>query len=189
MKHLQSHHKISLISIAVIIILIGISVFSYKSIFKRDLGLIIMQDVSHLAAIFEKINKTAGIASFDFVKNPINFLNIKKDGFVGSRIGSMNLIHPAQWQGPYMDQVAHIQDEQYMVLKTKQGFFIMPDDGVTLPNGKVMGKDIIVNEDSDVEALTHDGPLSYQGHALAAKISVGNIHPQLSQILISDEGE
>src|SRR5688572_13784493 len=69
----------------------------------------IAQDIQQLAKIFASIDKECGIISFDYANNPINFLTIKKDGFIGSEVGSMNLAHPEKWQGPYVAKNLHIQ--------------------------------------------------------------------------------
>src|SRR5258708_4174387 len=142
---------ISFLTIAVLALLIGLTIFNWRGSFKRDIGEFISQDIAHLVAIFEDINNTAGILSFDHQKNDINFLNIKKNGFVGSEIGSLNLIHPDKWQGPYEKEIPRIEEEDYMVVRSKKGYFVTPGDGVKLPNGKIIGKDIILDEDADIE--------------------------------------
>lgn len=162
-----------LVSIAIIIGLIAFSVATFRSRKMRDKGVMFSQDIAHLACIFAQIDATAGIAGFDFQKNEINFLNIKKDGFVGSEVGSMNLIRPARWEGPYVNEVASLQEQNYMIVRTKQGYFIAPRDGVRLPNGKVVGTDIILDENADIESMMQDDSLlAYNGAPLAAKISI-----------------
>lgn len=181
----------SLFTIAFLAALIGITIFNWSGSFKRDTGDFISQDIAHLVSIFEDINNTAGILSFDHQKNDINFLNIKKDGFIGSEIGSMNLIHPDKWQGPYEKEIPRIEEEDYMVVRTKKGYFVAPGDGVKLPNGKIIGKDIILDEDADIEAMMHDEQmLAYDGKALAARIQISGTHPyHLQQIIFPEDGE
>ena len=180
---------ISFLSVAVIVFLIGISIFSWRSSYKRDTGELMSQDIARLVYIFEDINKTAGILGFDHQKNDINFLNIKKNGFVGSEIGSMNLIHPDKWQGPYEKEIPRIEEEDYMVVRTKKGYFVTPGDGVKLPNGKIIGTDILLDEDADIESMMHDEQmLAYKGKALAAKIPVIGKHGTLqSQVIFPEE--
>lgn len=166
----------SLITIVVIMGLIGFSIATFKARKMRDLGMLLTQDIQHLADVFKDINNTAGIAGFDFQKNEINFLNIKKDGFVGSEVGSMNLVNPNRWQGPYVRSVSDLQEQNYMVVRTQQGYFITPRDGVQLPNGKVIGTDIILDENANIlEMIQENGPLSYQGKPLAALINTQSI--------------
>lgn len=162
-----------LVAIAVILGLIGFSVFTFRARKARDKGIMLASDIANLAQIFQKIDATAGIAGFDFPKNEINFLNIKKDGFIGSEVGSMNLIRPARWEGPYVNEISSLQEQSYMVVRTKHGYFITPRDGVRLPNGKVIGADIIIDENSDIDAMSNDDNfLAYNSSPLAARIAI-----------------
>lgn len=162
-----------LLAIAVILGLIGFSIFTFRARKARDRGVMLASDIAQLAQILQKIDATAGIAGFDFPKNEINFLNIKKDGFVGSEVGSMNLIRPARWEGPYVNEISSLQEQNYMVVRTKHGYFITPRDGVRLPNGKVIGTDIIIDENSDIEAMSKDdNSLAYNSNPLAARITI-----------------
>lgn len=159
------------ISIGIIIALIGFSIVTFRQRKSRDTGTLLAQDIQYLADVFKDINSTAGIAGFDFAKNEINFLNIKKNGFVGSEVGSMNLVDPQKWQGPYIRPISDLQEQHYMIVRTKDGYFITPRDGVTLPNGKIVGTDIILDENSNITSLMQpDGPLWYEGKALAAQV-------------------
>lgn len=175
----MAHHKnkpfrwYPIISIAIIVGLIAFSVVTFRSRKMRDRGVMLAQDIARLSCIFAQIDATAGIAGFDFPKNELNFLNIKKDGFVGSEVGSMNLIRPARWEGPYVNEVSSLQEQNYMIMRTKQGYFITPRDGVKLPSGKVVGKDIILDENSDIESMMQDNSLlAHNGSPLAAKINI-----------------
>lgn len=171
----KPHYLISLAIIIIFSIFFGVSIFNAFYEFKEDTGTIIAADVEQLASILKKINETAGILSFDYQKNIINFLNIKKDGFVGSEVGSMNLKYPEKWEGPYVQRNPVIQDKEYLVVRTKQGYFITPGEGVVLPNKKVVGKDISLDEDADIPTLMRDeiNGLMFEGKALAAQIEVG----------------
>jgi hypothetical protein len=190
-KPLSRKHQISLVSLGVVIALIGITVFSYRTVSKSDTSHYIAQDVAQLATIFAKIDATAGILKFDHQKNNINFLNIKKDGFVGSELGSMNLIDPKKWDGPYQNQISKIQEEDYMVVRTKKGYFITPGDGVALPNGKIIGKDIILDENADIALMIQDDQaLSYRGQPLAAHITIsGDRTNNFQQIILPEDEE
>lgn len=181
----------SLLTLSVIALLVGITIFNGRKIIKRDAGEFIAQDIARLATIFEDINTTAGILSFDYQKNRIDFLNIKKDGFVGSELGSMNLMYPDKWQGPYEKEMPRIQEEDYMIVRTQKGYFITPGDGVRLPNGKIVGSDIILDENADIEHMLHDEQmLSYQGRPLAAKISIsGQMHNAQPTVILPEDGE
>ncbi|GMU19576.1 MAG: hypothetical protein AMXMBFR12_07680 [Candidatus Babeliales bacterium] len=172
-RHSHRPRWYPLVAIAVICALIGFSIFTFRARKARDRGVMFTNDIARLAQIFQKIDATAGIAGFDFPKNEINFLNIKKDGFIGSEIGSMNLIRPARWEGPYIDEITSLQEQNYMVVRTDRGYFITPRDGVRLPNGKVIGQDIIIDENSDIESMMQDNALlAYNGSPLAARIMI-----------------
>jgi hypothetical protein len=173
----------------IILMLLAITFLNWRNTSKRDIGHYIAQDISRLATIFEDINNTAGILGFDRQKNEINFLNIKKEGFVGSELGSMNLMYPRKWQGPYEKEMPRIQEEDYMIVRTKNGYFITPGEGVQLPNGMVIGEDIILDENADIEHMMHDESLlSYDGKPLAAKISVHGPMPQ-PQVIFPENGD
>ncbi len=139
--------------------------------YKDDLGSKMVSDIARLAAIMKKIDATAGILNFDFDKNPINFLTIKKGGFVGSEVGALNLKHAKRWDGPYLPVTPTIEGQEYIVLKNKNGLYVTLADGVNLPNKKQIGKDIILDYNANVEDLIRDpNGLSYKGQPLAIKI-------------------
>lgn len=172
MKRLLKHKPVVGISLVLGLVFGGflvVSVYNAWYEFGKDSGVIIAQDVAQLAQIFERIDRTAGILSFDRTKNVIDFLNIKKGGFVGSEVGALNLKHPDRWEGPYIDKNPTIQNQEYVVLVTKKGNFIVPADGVKLPSGRIIGKDLILDESSDITALMNDPQgLQFQGRALAS---------------------
>lgn len=150
----------------------------------------IAQDIKKLAEIFVAINTSCTILNFDAQQTPINFLNIKKDGFVGSQVGSMDLQYPQKWQGPYLVQHPQVQNIEYMVVKTKQGYFVTPGNGVRLPNGKIIGKDIILDMNADIDTFSHDDHLlAFKGNPLAAVIPVSGQSKtaQVLELVIQDE--
>lgn len=175
-KHNKKFHWYPIVSMAVICGLIGFSIFTFHARKMRDRGAMLSNDIARLSQIFQKIDATAGIAGFDFEKNEINFLNIKKDGFVGSEVGSMNLVRPARWEGPYVNEVSSLQEQDYMIVRTCNGYFITPRDGVKLPNGKVIGTDIILDESTDIDAMMQDNELlTHNGNPLAARINMSGL--------------
>jgi hypothetical protein len=131
----------------------------------------IAKDIAMLAAIFERIEKECGIVDFKYQANPINFLTIKKDGFVGSDVGSMSLAHPEKWQGPYVQNNPTIQQKEYQVISTNKGYFIVPGQGVRLANGTTIGTDLILDKKADVPAMMQDAnALMFEGKPLAAPL-------------------
>jgi hypothetical protein len=130
----------------------------------------ISADITKLEKIFDRIHETCVIRKFDREKNSINFLNTKS--FAGTKVGSMTLEFPEKWEGPYLVKEPVIQNKPYQIALTKNGYYIMPGDGVKLPNGKVIGKDIIINAQTDIEALIKnpDGLLGKNNQPLAAAV-------------------
>jgi len=134
-------------------------------------GDMIAHDVAHLVSIFERIDKTCDITSFDYQKNPINFLNVRS--FTGSEVGPMNLVYPDAWQGPYVQDNPSINGREYEIVRTKAGYFITPGTGVKLPNGKVIGTDIMLDEHADIAAMARDETmLMHKGKPLAIQINI-----------------
>lgn len=162
-----------LLTIAILVGLVIIAIVSVKYRFRADVGTIIADDIEQLSKIFERIEKECDILGFDLQQTPINFLNVKKDGFVGSELGSMNMGHPEKWAGPYLVSNPEIEDKVYMIVATKFGHYITPGNGVMLPNGKKLGKDIKLNKSANIDKMMADeGPLNYKGKPLAAKLTI-----------------
>lgn len=151
----------------IFLILIGFVIFSFKYRMRETVGFGIAEDVEMLQKIFERIDDECGIIGFDYQKNPINFLTVKS--FSSSEVGSMNLMYPERWQGPYVDDNPVMQNIEYQIVKTKKGYFITPGEGVKLPNGKIVGKDLILDENADILRMMVDKEaLYYKNESLAA---------------------
>lgn len=162
-----------IITVAIFVVLIVIVAFNFWYQPRHANADVIVKNLALLQSIFKKIDARCKIISFDHQKNPINFLNV--GSFKSSEVGPMNLAYPTQWQGPYLDQNLKLQNKEYEIVGTKKGYFIAPGEGVTLPNGKVMGKTVILNENSDIEAMTKDeNALMYQGKALALPLPLSS---------------
>jgi hypothetical protein len=162
-----------LFTIIVLLVIMGISFFGFYYGTKDDITQDIAAEIKQLSSIFERIDERCHILGFQDQKNPINFLTIKKDGFVGSEVGSMSLAHPQHWQGPYVERNLDVQGIEYQIVKTNKGYFITPGDGVTLPNGAVVGKDFILDEGADIDAMMRDeSQLSYAGTQFAAPLRI-----------------
>ena len=88
----------------------------------------------------------------------------------------MNLVHPKKWQGPYVQDNIAMQGIEYQVVRTDAGYFIVPGDGVRLPNGQEIGKDLLFDQKTDIALLIQEGgALDFKGKPLAAKIVVGQV--------------
>lgn len=130
---------------------------------------VMMQDLKTLQDVFKKIDESCTIMSFDAPITPINYLNV--GSFEGSEIGAMNLVYPSRWQGPYLPDNLAVQGIEYQIVRTNKGYFITPGNGVTLPTGKEIGKDIVFTENSDIaQMMTQEGVLLFKGVAFAAPL-------------------
>ena len=162
----------SIIALAIIVCLFITSAFMLYKYFTYSVDSIIVQDLKTLQKIFKKIDQNCKIVGFDHVKNYVDFLTVKE--FIGSQVGSMNIINPKNWKGPYLKYNPTVDGKQYLILKNKDGYYIVPDDGVVLSNGKKIGTDIVLDEKSDMEALLSDkNSLKSLNGEIVAKISIG----------------
>ena len=145
--------------------------FWYQSSIVTDQN--IVTDVTMLASIFKKINEECEIVDFKFQRNnSIDYLQVIS--FEGSEIGSMALKNPKKWQGPYLRDNLTAQGKFYQIIRTRDGHFIAPGDGVLLHNGKTIGKDIVFDHNANIpEMVKNPSKLQFQGKPLAAKIDVG----------------
>ena len=103
----------------------------------------------------------------------------------------MNLAYPEKWHGPYLERNPSVQGIEYQVVYTRKGYFITPGQGVKLPNGKIIGKDIILDENADIELMMHDDQaLSYRGQPLAAQITIsGDKKNNFQQNILPEDEE
>lgn len=131
----------------------------------------IAEQIEQLKDIFIRINDTSKIKSFEGNTISIDFLNTIS--FAGNQVGPMTILYPQLWKGPYLEKNITAQGKPYQIIKTFKGYFIVPGEGVKLYNGKVIGKDIIFNFNTDIKALLKDPEtlLSKEGKPLAAKLS------------------
>ncbi len=168
---------VPMLALGVFAALFAISLFMLFRQSKSTTDAIIVQDVVQLKQIIEGIDKDCKIIDLEHVKNYVDFLTVEK--FVGSEVGALNLSYPDNWKGPYGNDNPTVQQQQYIILKTKDGHYIVPGDGVKLANGKVIGKDIVLDEQSDVDALlqSSDALKSEQG-ALGIKVDIGSNYIQ-----------
>jgi len=143
-----------IVTASLLFILVVIAMYRLYTQIETIANDMIVDHVEELADIFKKIDKECQIIGFEHEKDYIDFLNVTK--FTGSEVGSMNLAYPSQWQGPYLKDNLTVQEKPYVVIVAKTGYYIAPADGVVLANGKVIGKDIVLNKDSDFDALVRD---------------------------------
>jgi hypothetical protein len=142
---------------------------------------VIAQDLKRIVVALEEIDRHCNILSLAHTKNHVDFLQVEK--FKSSEIGSLNLAHPQNWRGPYLDDVPEFQGNPYQIVQVKDGIFILPADGSHLPNGIIIDKDFKISKDLVMsDMLKKDGKLNHRGVPLAAKISfeIGDVKRKLT---------
>lgn len=169
-KTLYEHRKKMMVIVGVILFAaFGYSLYRFYRSAQMATDRIIAEQVKTLVDIFKKIDATCGIESIRRERSVIDFLNVKS--FAGSEIGPLNLMEPTKWAGPYLETNYAVQGKLYELIHTKDGYFIVPGEGVTLSNGKVIGKDIVFTYTTDVEAYVNDaGGLEVDGYPLAVRL-------------------
>ncbi len=130
------------------------------------LASVMSEDLQKMAKILKKIDKHCNILNISCQHCQIDFLTVEK--FTGSEIGCLNLAYPDKWKGPYFSTNPRIQQKHYELVNIDEGLFIVPGNGVQLPNGYVMGKDVVISRTTPIKKLiAQDGLLNYKGQALA----------------------
>jgi hypothetical protein len=184
MKRIKYHYFLPIIVGIGIVFFVGITFFDTLYRAKDDAGMMIVQTVVQLRDIFHRIHKTCIIIDFDNQQNSIDFLNVAK--FAGSEVGPMNLVHPDKWEGPYLMENPTLYHIAYQVVSTKKGYYVTPGNGVTLPNKKVIGKDITLDQKADIDAMMRDPEaLAYKEQPLAARLDLGA--PTNMQFFLNDD--
>jgi hypothetical protein len=151
--------------------LVVTAVYRFFNAPENKMGSIVAADLSVMANIFKEIETNCSIVGVKGNKDSIDFLNVAS--FAGKDVGPLTLAYPEKWQGPYLKDNPKIQGKFYQLVKTLKGYFILPGDGVELPNGKIMGKDLIITESSDLPALLKDATaLFYNGKSLGIQLDI-----------------
>ena len=147
-------------------------IFILRLVYTRPqlIASIIYDDITLISMTLEKVDVECNILSLEHDRNYVDFLNVER--FAGSRVGPINLVHPKNWKGPYVRTSPTIQEKFYEIVKAKDGVYVVPGQGVTLPSGKVMGTDITISRDTVVaELLKNDGFLMFKDIPLAVRLS------------------
>jgi hypothetical protein len=168
----SSSNWFSRIAILLLVVLFGLSVSKLHQTNTQSSDTVISTQVQKLKTIFDQIHQDCGIVDFEHEQNYIDFLTV--ESFVGSEIGSMNLLYPKEWKGPYVQDNPTVQEQQYIILDNKSGYFIVPGDGVELANGSIVGEDFILDYETDMDqAILRDDELKSDSGVLAVQLDVG----------------
>lgn len=129
------------------------------------------QQFLEIAKIIEKIDKKCKILCFIDEHNPINFLNVKE--FSGNTIGSIQISDPKKWEGPYLNEVPFYGEKPISIFVHQSGVYLVPGNGTSLDNGKIIGKDIVFDKNFNEENLIKTFPeLTKNGKKLICKINI-----------------
>lgn len=181
----QSSLQIMVTILLCMLFMLSCITFWYQSSIVTDQN--IVNDVALLASIFKKINKQCHIVDFKFQQNnSIDYLQVI--AFEGSEIGSMALKDPKKWQGPYLRDNLTAQGKFYQIVKTREGYFIAPGNGVTLHNGKTVGKEIRFDYNAHLSGMAQNPHLlQFQGKPLVAPLEIGLHKPPIPVDEVSAE--
>jgi len=158
--------------VLVVLFVVAITfVMVYNVIYNRPFfkSRLIAFDTHRISRTLKEIDEYCNILSVRSSRNSIDFLTVKE--FVGSEVGCLNLAYPKQWKGAYFRDNPSIRGRVYEIVKAEEGFYVLPGQGVELPNGLEMGKDVIITPETKVEPLLDkDELLNYQGIALGKRL-------------------
>lgn len=160
----------SVFSSVLLVILLGLFLFKVVHYRSYYLSSVIEQDIVRIARILASVDKNCTILSINGEHTPVNFLNVKS--FVGSNVGGLNLAYPQKWQGPYAEVSPTHQQRFYEIVRTREGLFVVPGQGVTLPTGLIVGRDILIDYETSVKKmLAKGGALNHNGSLLGKQLS------------------
>ena len=156
-------------------------VFVFRVFYARPriIASVIADDIKIISLALEKIDAKCNILNVEDDISDIDFLNIEK--FSGSQVGPINLAYPKKWEGPYLRVNPTVQGKFYELVRAKDGLFIVPGNGVHLPNGFIVGKDFSITPETYVRPLFDKGALHDKGIKLGKQIEfkVGDWDPWL----------
>ncbi len=162
-KHFTAFSGVILLTLLTIFLM---RVFSDRSQVLVD---VIRDDLKRIESALENIDKNCNILDILSDQAQLDFFTVEK--FIGSTIGGLNLAFPKKWKGPYMAQNPTIQQKFYQIVHAKDGYFVIPGEGVRLPNRLLVGQDLKINEKVLVEPmLAKGGRLNYKGQQLGLRV-------------------
>ena len=169
-----ARHRVRTIAIgALFIALLGFMFYRFYWQARVSVNTVMAGHIEQLVTIFTEIDTKCGISEIKNDRNYIDFLTVKE--FAGSQVGPLNLIASDKWAGPYVQENLTMQGKFYEIVKTHDGYFIVPGSGVKLGNGKVIGQDIVFDVTSDIESMTNNTVgLESNGKPLAVRIHLQN---------------
>lgn len=133
---------------------------------------IISNDLSCIAHALTKLHTSCTIVSFEREHSPLDFLTMPSlPTFAKNK--HLTVAQPEKWRGPYLTEIPTVQGKAYEICRAYDGYFLIPGRGVQLPNGLVMGVDLIITPEILVAPLLSTGKaLNYKGEQLAKKLDL-----------------
>jgi len=151
--------------------LVGLVVYQVQRHTRMAAQYVIADHIEQLHKILTTIDDQCGIVSIAHDRNYLDFLQVAK--FVGNQVGPLQLRNPEKWAGPYVEQTPTVQGKVYELNKVRDGYAITPGTGVRLDNKKVVGTDIIVSPEIDIDTLlTPEMGFEFDGRPLARKFEL-----------------
>jgi len=161
------------VAIVVGLILLGLLSFTLFRFYQSARAVsqkVIASNVEQIGQALENIDATCEIVAILRDRALIDFLQVQ--AFAGNQIGPLQLRRPDKWQGPYIDHNLLMQNIPYELVKTREGFYVVPGNGVRLDNGKVIGHDIVFDAETDIGAYINEvWGLEVHGDLLVRKVT------------------
>jgi len=136
------------------LLVLFVGCFTLRVFFTRPhmIAALIEDDIKQIVLMMKKIDARCSILNISSGREKVNFLTVKSFSPKTSQVGPLNLAHPKNWEGPYLHIDPTFQEKHYEIVMARDGLYVLPGQGVTLPNGLVLGKDFLVNRWTPVEA-------------------------------------
>lgn len=188
MHKVHSPSRVMIVAIGAL--LVGLLIFTGYYLYKQSKSVIdtaIADDIELLQKIFTSIDQECEITDIMHDRSYIDFLAIKD--FAGNQVGALQLRYADKWKGPYVEKNPTMQGKMYELVKVKDGYVIVPGEGIRLANGKVMGKEIVLNASTEIEPyLTQSAGLEFKGRLLAARLLLRHAHVIPPATIMSEAG-
>lgn len=127
---------------------------------------LIQGDLNQIAHATYLMDHDCGLQELRTGRHPIKLLTQKTPPE-----SVIELSHPENWRGPYLHKVLTLQGKPYELLKTKNGLYVVPGNGVKLPSGAVIGDTFSWCANTDMNALSQSGGiLFYQSAPLVRRV-------------------
>ena len=135
--------------IIIIAILAGaIGFFLYK---KNFFCCKVNDEIQTLSTLITTVDQDCKIMGFANSLNTADFLNVKE--FAGNTVGSMIIAYPENWKGPYCNHIPSYKNKPLAIFFKNNTAYIVPGNETVLEDGSIVGKDIIFNDETDIENM------------------------------------